>query len=167
MKRALADNDAFLLVRVDDRLLHGQVVFGWGMELNPGAYLIVDDEVAGDSWEKESFEAAAPPEAPVSVLTLDYFSGSWPQLPDRGSTVVLIRGLAQLSKLVAAGFDPGTPVNLGGLHANAASRELISYLHLTPEDETILRSLVEAGFPLEARDLPSTEPVSGRKLIGL
>ncbi len=40
------------LVRVDDRLIHGQVVVGWGRELKPDLVVLVDDEVAANEWEQ-------------------------------------------------------------------------------------------------------------------
>jgi D-glucosaminate PTS system EIIB component len=155
----------FLLVRVDDRLLHGQVVFGWGRELNPGGYLIVDDTVAGDSWERDAFEAAAPPEAPVTVIDLNQFIAQWADWPEKATTVVLLRGLSQLAAAAAGGFLPNQPVNLGGLHGSAHSREYLTYLHLTPEDETILTDLIRSGIPLEARDLPGSAVVTSDDLL--
>lgn len=158
-------NETFLLVRVDDRLLHGQVVFGWGRELNPSAYLIVDDLVAADPWERDAFATAAPPGAPVTIIDLKQFISSWRTWPDGTETVVLLRSLAPLAVLVAAGFAPTSPVNLGGLHASSNSRELLSFLHLTTEDESILTDLIRSGFPLEARDLPGTPSVSAVTLL--
>ncbi len=157
----------FLLVRVDDRLLHGQVAFGWGQALQPQAYLIVDDQIAADPWECEAFIAAAPPESPVTVLDLDHFIESWRILSKRADTVVLIRGLCELERLFDAGFQNSSPINLGGLHAQQGSLELLTFLHVTPDDRTILLRLLKAAFPLEARDLPMTSPVQNKELKAL
>jgi mannose/fructose/N-acetylgalactosamine-specific phosphotransferase system component IIB len=154
----------YLLVRVDDRLLHGQVVLGWGQVLAPRAYLIVDDEVASDAWEREAFLAAAPPGAELRVLGLEAFgagtTGDWPT----EGTVVLLRGLPELKELVARGFRPEGGVNLGGLHARPGSREILPYVHLTAEDEAILTALLDAGVPLFAQDLPGSARLDGPAL---
>jgi len=146
----------YLLVRVDDRLLHGQVVLGWGQVLAPRAYLIVDDDVAADPWEREAFVAAAPPDARLHVLGLEAFSagpgGEWS--PE--GAVVLLRGLAPLRKLAARGFRPAGGVNLGGLHARPGSREILPYLHLTADDEADVTALLAAGIALFAQDLPGS-----------
>jgi mannose/fructose/N-acetylgalactosamine-specific phosphotransferase system component IIB len=154
----------YLLVRVDDRLLHGQVVLGWGQVLAPRAYLIVDDGVASDPWEREAFLAAAPPGARLRVLGLEAFGagtgGDWVT----EGTVVLLRGLPQLRQLVAQGFRPAGGVNLGGLHARVGSREILPYLHLTAADEADLCALLDAGLALYAQDLPGSVRVEGQAL---
>src|SRR5690606_7517584 len=49
-----------VLYRVDERLIHGQVVIGWGSQLKPGRYLVVDDAVAGSDWEQELYVLSLP-----------------------------------------------------------------------------------------------------------
>lgn len=145
----------YALVRVDDRLLHGQVVFGWGQRLFPRAYLIIDDQVAADAWEREAFELAAPEEVAVTVWACEEFLRA-PVLEAPGETVVLLRDLATLQRLASAGFRPPGGVNLGGIHAREGSREFLSYLHLTPPEVGRLRELLATGYPIYAQDLPSS-----------
>jgi mannose/fructose/N-acetylgalactosamine-specific phosphotransferase system component IIB len=154
----------FLLVRIDDRLLHGQVVLGWGGRLSPRGYLIVDDEVARDAWEREAFRAAAPPEAPVAVLSVAAFVREASAIREPDRTVVLLRGLHSLLPLIAAGFRPAGGVNLGGLHAGTRTRELLPYLHMTDEDRRVLDGLLEDGYPLYAQDLPTSARHGPEKL---
>ncbi len=164
-----ASSGRFLLVRVDDRLLHGQVVFAWAQALSPRAYLIADDEVADDEWQREALQSVGSPDASVEVMSLDGFMRRRISLSDPAGTVVLLRGLQGLKRLAEAGFRPASGVNLGGLHARTGSRALLPYLHLTREDEGILLRLLEAGYPLYAQDLPSSPrygPEKLRVLIG-
>ena len=51
-----------VLCRVDDRLIHGQVVMGWGRPLGVTRIILVDDQVAGSSWEQELYRMAVTPE---------------------------------------------------------------------------------------------------------
>lgn len=155
---------SYLLVRVDDRLLHGQVVLGWGQFLSPRAYLIVDDLVAADPWEREAFAAAAPPGAAVRVLSLEAFVGGEARDQAAEGTVVLLRGLPQLAELVARGFRSRAGINLGGLHARSGSREILPYVHLTCEDEALLGALLEAGVEIYAQDLPGSARWEGEAL---
>ncbi len=156
---------AYLLVRVDDRLLHGQVVLGWGQILAPRAYLIVDDQAAADPWEREAFASAAPPGIELRVLGLEPFArGEANDLAAEG-TVVLVRGLPQLAELTARGFRSRAGINLGGLHARAGSREILPYVHVTPEDERLLTSLLAAGVALYAQDLPGAARYEGEALL--
>ena len=53
------------LYRIDDRLIHGQVVVGWGQPLDIGFIVLVDDEVAASDWEQELYRMGVPPEMEV------------------------------------------------------------------------------------------------------
>ena len=53
---------AVLLHRIDDRLIHGQVVIGWGRPLGAQFVALVDDQVAGSDWERYLYRMGVPPE---------------------------------------------------------------------------------------------------------
>ncbi|MCK4415391.1 MAG: PTS sugar transporter subunit IIB [Candidatus Eisenbacteria sp.] len=154
----------FLLVRVDDRLLHGQVIFGWGERLQPRCYLIADDQVASDVWEQDAYRAGAPPGVRVEVRDLQTFTQSWNSHEDPGGTVVLIRGLEDLARLHQGGFRPEGGINLGGRHAPAGSLELLAFLHLTPPEAAALRTLIAEGVSLYAQELPGS-PRYGSEIL--
>lgn len=143
-------------MRVDDRLLHGQVVFGWGSRLRPQRYLIVDDRVAGDAWEREAYELAAPAGAQVAVFAIAAFAEAWRVEARGAAAIVLLAGIAELARLCDAGFSPEGGINLGGVHASAGSREVLSYLHLLADEEAALQRLLAAGQTLYAQDLPES-----------
>ena len=50
------------LFRIDDRLIHGQVVVGWGQPMGLAFVVLVDDEVAASEWEQELYRMGVPPE---------------------------------------------------------------------------------------------------------
>ena len=51
---------SWALHRIDDRLIHGQVLVAWGSRLDPARIWVVDDGVAASSWERDLFRDAAP-----------------------------------------------------------------------------------------------------------
>ena len=53
------------LVRLDDRLIHGQVVVGWGQPLNVAFIILVDDEVRDSAWEQDLYRMGVPPSIEV------------------------------------------------------------------------------------------------------
>jgi mannose/fructose/N-acetylgalactosamine-specific phosphotransferase system component IIB len=150
--------NGFLLTRIDDRLLHGQVALGWRDALDPAGFLIIDDGIAGDPLAVTLFEAALPDGMRLDVLdTSEFlsflqggpkFSGS----PER--TVLLLRNLSILGRLVDVGFRP-REVNIGGIHHHGDARRYLDYIYLTDEDCRLARRLIEAGIVLYAQDLPT------------
>lgn len=154
----------FLLVRVDDRLLHGQVVLGWRHRLGFTSFWIADDAVASDALEQEILRSALPDGAALVVRSLQEFLRGEAD-PGPGPAVLLIRGLAELRRLVAGGFAP-TEVNLGGLHHRPGARRVLDYLFLTEDDAQAIRDLRDRGIRLYAQDLPGSRRVEAEDLLG-
>ena len=59
------------MTRIDYRLLHGQVAFAWTNNLSANAVLIANDEVAGDSFRKKTFQLAKPENAKLIFKTIE------------------------------------------------------------------------------------------------
>ena len=59
-----------VLNRIDDRLIHGQVVVGWGQPLDVHFIVLVDDAVASSEWEQELYRMGVPPEMEVRFLSV-------------------------------------------------------------------------------------------------
>ena len=106
---------SFALHRIDDRLIHGQVLVAWGSRLDPRRMWVVDDGVAANAWEKALFADAAPGIG-VSVLTVEEAAGAHAaEASAPGSTFLLVRDLATARRLHEAGVR--VPAwNVGGLH---------------------------------------------------
>ena len=57
--------------RIDERLLHGQVVVGWGRRFGIGFYVVVDDRIAETAWERDLYESALPAGVESFFLTVE------------------------------------------------------------------------------------------------
>lgn len=156
---------SIVLFRVDERLIHGQVVIGWGHQLRPNRYVVVDDDLAGSEWEQDLYRLGAGTAQVVFVTTehaRDLLS-EWRDDPQR--TILLTRDIATMWRLGVGGTLSGEGVNLGGIHHSPGRRELLTYLHLTPEDIDYLVNLASEGVEVSARDLPDAHRVSLKTLL--
>ncbi|MFL5468065.1 MAG: PTS system mannose/fructose/N-acetylgalactosamine-transporter subunit IIB, partial [Gemmatimonadaceae bacterium] len=143
---------AIQLYRIDDRLIHGQVVVGWGQPLNIRFLVLVDDLVASSDWEKELYRMAVPPEmeiyfADVSTAIRDH--ARYASDPRPG---LLITGDIDSMNRLVKGVKAIGSVNLGGIHHRAGRSEKMRYVFLTPEEERHLRELEAAGVEVTAQD---------------
>src|SRR5256885_15190357 len=59
------------LYRIDDRLIHGQVVVGWGQPLHVSFIVLVDDEVSSSDWEQDLYRMGVPPQIEVIFASVD------------------------------------------------------------------------------------------------
>ena len=60
-----------VLTRIDDRLIHGQVVTGWVKKTDCSRILVIDDQVAKDVFMQRLLKAAAPPKIPVEAKSTE------------------------------------------------------------------------------------------------
>jgi mannose/fructose/N-acetylgalactosamine-specific phosphotransferase system component IIB len=152
-----------LLYRVDDRLIHGQVVLGWGRRLGPEGLLVVDDRIAGDAWERDLLGAAAPPETPASFLAVPEAVRALSSGDDPRAVFVLMESARTAVALAEAGFL--VPVlNLGGVHRQGG-RPVTPYLFLVEEELTALRQLVRRGVEIYAQDVPDGRRVDADSFL--
>jgi mannose/fructose/N-acetylgalactosamine-specific phosphotransferase system component IIB len=155
-----------VLIRVDERLVHGQVTVGWGHRLHPDRYVVVDDVLPGSEWESDLYRLGAPSGTEVEFVTVPAARSSldrWSESPSR--TVLLLRDLDHLLRLAEDGRLTGASVNLGGLHHRTGRSEVLPYLFVEPEDLDRIRRLVREGVAVSAQDLPGSPIVSVERLL--
>lgn len=149
---------AIELFRIDDRLIHGQVVVGWGQPLDIGFIVLVDDDVAASDWEQELYRMGAPPDMTVtfeSVASAARQLDAYERDPRRG--ILLTADIATMDRLVAA--TSIRAVNLGGIHHRAGRTQRLRYVFLTPDEEAALRALADRGVTVTAQDVPAARPI--------
>jgi D-glucosaminate PTS system EIIB component len=154
-----------LLNRVDDRLIHGQVVVGWGRPLGIELIILVDDQVAGSSWEQELYRMAVPPEIELRFATRAGAAGllaAWQAAPRR--SLLLTGDIATMAALHAADGSVIGAINLGGLHHRPGRRQRLPYLYLADDELASLRTLEAAGARITAQDVPNAAAVPLRNL---
>lgn len=148
-----------VLFRIDERLIHGQVVIGWGHELRPDRYLVVDDALADSPWEQELYRLGAGDTEVVFLSAADAVAALDASLADASRTVVLTRDVDTMARLARGGGLAGRTVNFGGLHHGPGRTKVLSYLHLAPSDVEAIRRMVADGVRVQARDLPEATKV--------
>lgn len=155
-----------LLFRVDERLIHGQVVIGWGSQLHPERYLVVDDEIARSEWEQELYRLAVADGAQVTFMTVAEARARLPEWSGSGERAILLtRNLDAMLRLARGRALEGKSVNLGGIHHAHGRTPVRSYLYLDDEDRARVRALDEEGTQVSGRDLPGSLKVGLADLL--
>jgi PTS system mannose-specific IIB component/fructoselysine and glucoselysine-specific PTS system IIB component len=155
-----------VLNRVDDRLIHGQVVVGWGQPFDIGFIVLVNDEVADSDWEQELYRMGTPPEMDLYFHSVDAavpaLAGS--RADDR--TGILLTGdVASMRRLV--GEAGVREVNIGGIHHRPDRRQRLRYVFLSPVEEEVLKDMERAGAVVTARDVPAATEVDLESLLSV
>jgi PTS system mannose-specific IIB component/fructoselysine and glucoselysine-specific PTS system IIB component len=155
-----------VLYRIDERLIHGQVVMGWGPELRPEHYLVADDDLATSEWEQDLYRLGLPETATAEFLSVADAEARIEALEsDSRVTIVLTRTISAMAGLAAGGALRGREVNVGGVHHAPGRTERLPYVFLSAEDEVSLKALEDSGVVVSARDLPGSRAVGLASLL--
>ena len=154
------------LLRIDERLIHGQVLVGWGRPLDLDFYVVVDDALASSEWEQELWASALADEESAEFLGVEEAARRFGELSarvERGA--LLTRDTATMRALAERGCLDGRAVNVGGVYAAAGRKKILDYVHLSPEEVEDLRRIGEHAS-VSARNLPTAPEVrlDARKL---
>jgi PTS system mannose-specific IIB component len=154
------------LVRVDNRLLHGQILEAWIPRLKIRRVVVGDDEAAQSPLAQAAMCLCLPDDLPVDVLPLARVD--WAALGRAPEVVlVLLREVAGLTRAARDGLTPALAprVNLGNVHYAAGRRPVTPSVFLSGEEVAAVRALAAAGFEIEARAVPSDAPVAAQALV--
>ena len=155
-----------VLFRIDERLLHGQVIVGWGMRLGIDYYVVVDDDLATSDWEQDIYSAGLADRTAVDFVSVAETVRRFHELDSRdGRGALLTRGTEDMRALAEAGLLSDRRVNLGGLHGTGSRRRVLTYVHLNPDEEEDLKAIDKASTGVTARDLPTGREVGLEDLV--
>ena len=154
------------LYRIDDRLIHGQVVVGWGQPLNTGFIILVDDDVATCDWERDLYRMGVPPEMDIHFETVGSAVANHAKYAADERPGILVAGDIATMRRLVAGIPEIREVNVGGLHHRAGRAEKLRYVFLSPGEESELRDLAASGVSVTAQDVPSADRVSISEVLG-
>jgi PTS system mannose-specific IIB component/fructoselysine and glucoselysine-specific PTS system IIB component len=154
------------LLRVDERLIHGQVVVGWGNVLHPDHIVVVDDDLAASEWEQELYTLGLPPHISAGFVSVAAARDKLPEW-DQGKPriIILTRDVGTMARVAEDGALAGRDVNIGGIHYAPGRTEVLSYLYLDNAERAALSRLVAEGTRTTAQDLPGGRRFSVEKLL--
>ncbi len=151
------------MLRIDDRLIHGQVCVGWCLTLGIRRIVLCDDDVAGSDFERGLYECCPAPDQVLEFVRIAELAPRLNEAPELLTMVVLASPAGALD-LTHAGARIEEIV-LGGLHDRPGARRYLDYVYLTADQERDLRTLLDRGVKVICRALPSTCAVNLKKLL--
>jgi mannose/fructose/N-acetylgalactosamine-specific phosphotransferase system component IIB len=152
------------VIRVDDRLIHGQVTAGWVRPLGIEQIILANDQVANDEWEREIYTLAVPSEIVVKIFTITETINYLKNEHVIKKTIILINSLRDAYRIIESGIK-ATKLNIGGLHFEIGKRAFATYIFLSEEDVNFAKKIVALGVSLEGREIPGSPSIIIDNLI--
>lgn len=143
---------ADLHVRIDNRLLHGQVVQFWIPHLEIDHLVIADDGVAANPAMLAVYRMALPERVDLEVVGIEDLPATVAQARGR-STMVLLSDVQDAIRARAGGLELAG-LTLGNVHSLPARVRVTDSVFLSPEELDALAGLVEQGITVEIQTFP-------------
>ena len=148
---------AIKIVRIDDRLIHGQIVQGWLKTVDVDKILIVSDEVANDEMQQILLSMAVP--SSVKLVIKNIKDASYEianEVYEKDKLMILFSNPQDIVRMIDNGIKFQS-VNIGGMHYAHGKKQLLSNLSVDRNDVEAFLKLINCGIELETRALPQDD----------
>lgn len=145
-----------IFVRIDDRLLHGQVVVSWIPYLKVNEVVIADDEYANDEFMRDLIKSSGPEGVNVDIKTIDE-AAEFLKADNENRVLVLVKSMEGLKELVNRAKIKS--INVGGLGAAKGRKRYYNSIHLSDEELNILKDMANDNVDVEIKILPKDKPI--------
>ncbi|PJG85257.1 PTS mannose transporter subunit IIAB [Conservatibacter flavescens] len=141
----------FGLIRIDDRLIHGQVATRWTKESKVSRIIVVNDDVAKDSVRSTMLKSVAPPGVTAHVVNIDKMVRVYNN-PEYGDerVMLLFTNPSDIVRLLDAGV-PITSVNIGGMAYREGKKMITSAVAVDQQDIEAFKQIDAKGIELDVR----------------
>jgi len=151
-----------VLIRVDDRLVHGQIVEAWAPFCKATRVIVASDAVKNNLVQKVAIESCS---SKVLAIKVESIAETLRDLiledMNKERIIIIFSTLKELLQAYNKGFVISN-VNIGNIHhrnADQGGREITPSVYIDKEDEGILQYLLKQGVRLDIRAVPSDRPV--------
>ncbi|MBC6314913.1 PTS system mannose/fructose/N-acetylgalactosamine-transporter subunit IIB [Listeria grandensis] len=153
------------LVRIDDRLIHGQVVTTWVKQKEIEQILIINDKIANDEVQKSVFDLMAPQDVNVRTFGVEEFIQITKKTQIKRKTLLLLTNPKDVLEL-RLGEVHFSKLNLGGMKYTPDRKQYTKSISLTEEDKANLMKLSELNVDISVQMIPSDKPILLSELLG-
>lgn len=142
------------LIRVDYRLIHGQVAVKWAKTALATKIVVIDDKSAGDKTLKTVLKLAAPQGTKCLVYSVERAAAKWQESQfGEGMAMVLFKEIADVHRAWKLGMAI-PKLQLGNIPSNPVRKVLQGEVYASAEEMDMLREMAEAGTDIEIHTIP-------------
>ena len=154
------------LIRVDSRLIHGQVITKWRKIFNITKIVVVDDSLANDEFMIRMYEAAAPAGVKVKVYGVEKAKRLWDknQFGTEGRVLLLFKDIPTCYKL----YEQGVPMNyiqIGGVVKTADRKVILQAVSLNESEMELLGKFHQNGCEVAIQIVPEDTRLSYEEIV--
>lgn len=151
--------DMIVLTRIDDRLIHGQVVEGWVNFLKANSILVADDNVASNPLQRSILEIAVPQGLRVHIGGVeDICTQIRSHAFDSERAILLFSRPADVLRAIRSGLECRS-LNIGGMRYTKGKQKLMDVLAVDESDMKALSEIMGLGIKVDVQTVPTGRPL--------
>lgn len=151
------------LFRIDERLIHGQIAYSWSTAYPSDQFMVIDNELAVDEFQKGLLEMAVPSGKSFQVLdtqaAIEYL-----KQPDFPRTLIVVKGPETIVDLINGGVKLQS-INVGGMYFRSDRKEYTKTVYLNETEVDWLKQIAAAGVALDLRTTPGDRSIDLAKKL--
>ena len=142
------------LVRLDYRLLHGQVVFSWTQNVGAQRIIVVDDEAATDELKKTALNLSKPAGVRLNIFTLDKALEKMPKVETLNENIMMIFGNTTSLRKFCEAYPKCKEINYGGIANKENSKQYASAVFLNEAEQADTQKILDLGVKIFMQQTP-------------
>lgn len=153
--------------RIDDRLIHGQIVTKWIKEANAKMILVADDKAAADPMLQTILKFAVPAGISLEILNKENTVSRIASDTSTINVLMLVRNPKEANALLEMGLDLKKIIvgNISNSKSKVGRTKLLDYIYVEPDDIQALQSMHDKGVVLEVKAIPEEKAKDPIELI--
>ena len=151
-------------VRLDDRLIHGQIIASWINSIQCNRIVVADDKVANDKFQMSLLKMACPKSIALDIKTVEEAAKFLKETTDLSKVFLIFGNVDSATRLVDLGVDIDY-INIGNIASNKKRKQYSKSLWLTDEEKEKFDKLKDRGINLIVQVVPSEKAVDYSSLV--
>ena len=142
--------EGIVMVRIDDRLIHGQVMTSWLNFLGANKIMIIDDGVAVDPFVKSVLKTCVPANIKMATFTVEKAAERLQKGFPGDKCIILVKYPETLHRLMKMGivFDE---INIGGMGVSGSRTKFFRNISASEDEKKMMKEMIEAGSKIHVR----------------
>ncbi len=150
--------------RIDDRLIHGQIITAWIAYSDAKTIIVADDNAAKDEFTQSLLKMATPDTIKLHILSVNDAVELLKTDQSNTKVLLLIRTPQGAYDILNAGIHVDS-INIGNLNMKKGKTKILGNFWVTPEDVDYLNKIHGKGVGLEVRAVPNEKSQDVMELL--
>ena len=154
-------------MRIDDRLIHGQIVTAWISDSKANTIMVADDKAAKDSLQQTMLKFAVPSGIKLIINSIEDAAKTLNDLLVKEAVLLIVRNPKCAYELLLKGVSVQS-VNVGNISNSKSEigrKKILQFIFVEPEDVEYLKKIYDMGIKLDVRAIPNDKSIDGMDLL--